>query len=257
MAIFVAVFFCVLNLCLWGVFLIKFKKIFSTDDIIAQTRDEMNQMISEINSNAGRNIDVIEDRIKQLKQAVAEADRHIELAERTIAKQKTNLSYQQRIEEAKENKSSRNNNSERTAPANFAVNRYQKNMARVQNMPYSDISAGLQVENVYELTGDALREIQNRQVKNQNEQSADLFEQSGQIISNSGTTFTVENDGSSYAKVPVLGGSITYADEQIVPKKKLSEMVKKLHDAGYSEEEIANELNCSTTEVQMFLDLDF
>ncbi|MBR4600057.1 MAG: hypothetical protein IKO39_08415, partial [Treponema sp.] len=60
--VFIAAFFCVLNISLWVALFLKFKKIFSTDDIISSTRDEMNSMIADINRNAGRNIELIEDK---------------------------------------------------------------------------------------------------------------------------------------------------------------------------------------------------
>ena len=98
--VFIASFFCVLNLCLWVAFFIKFKKIFSTEDIIDSTRNELNRMIEDINRNADRNINLIQDKIKQLKIAVAEADRHVELARREIEAQKAKVSYQQKIDSA-------------------------------------------------------------------------------------------------------------------------------------------------------------
>ena len=76
-----------------------------------------------------------------------------------------------------------------------------------------------------------------------------------QIVSKSGTRFTVENDGSSYASVPVIGQNVTYADNPIQPKKKFRDLVRDLHLVGHSVEEIALELNSSTTEVQMVLDM--
>lgn len=240
-AIFVAAFFCVLNLCLWGVFFIKFKKIFSTDDIITSTREEMERMISDINHNAGRNIELIEDRIKQLKVVVAEADRHVELAKHELEAQKTKLSYQQKIDSALQSK--------KTPPITNA------NRAAQQYLNNQSISAGLQSVNRYELTEEGNRHVQ------QNVQG-DLFAQAEaedrrRIISDSGTTFMVESDGSSYASVPVIGGNVSYADEPIQPQRKFSDMVRDLHTAGHSVEEIARELNRSTTEVQMALDLGF
>ena len=67
--------------------------------------------------------------------------------------------------------------------------------------------------------------------------------------------FTVENDGSSYTNVPVIGGNVRYADEQIKPKKSFSQMVRELNSIGRSVEEIASELHSSTTEVQLVLNM--
>jgi hypothetical protein len=244
--IFIAAFFCVLNICLWCTFFIKFRKLFSTDDIIASTREQMDKMIADINHNAGRNIELIEDRIKQLKAVVVEADRHIEVAKRELESQKAAASYQQKIDSAL-------NASRRQPMQSFGggnSGRVAQQYLRNQNM---NISAGLQSGTRYELTDEGSRHIHTPQ--------GDLFEQadaedSRRIVSDVGTTFTVESDGSSYASVPVIGGNVSYADEPIQPQQGIREWVRNLYAAGHSIEEIAREVNRSTTEVQMVLDMD-
>lgn len=241
--IFIASFFCVLNITLWVTFFLKFKKIFSTDDIIASTREEMDRMIADINHNAGRNIELIEDRIKQLKAVVAEADRHVELSKRELEAQKVSLSYQQKIDSAVQ---MQKNQVQSSAGRGRPVQQYLRN----QSM---NISAGIQGAKRYELTDEGSRHV--------NPQQGDLFEQAEAedargIVSDAGTTFTVESDGSSYASVPVIGGNVSYADEPLQPHKSIAELVHDLYVAGHSVEEIAREVNRSTTEVQMALDMD-
>ena len=239
--VFIAAFFCVLNISLWAAFFIKFRKIFSTDDIIASTREEMDRMIADINHNAGRNIELIEDRIKQLKNAVLEADRHIELAKREIENQKSRLSYQQKIDSAINSKKQ--------------VNGGVTNRAAQQYLRNQNISVGLQSGNRYELTDEGNRHAHVQQPPKM--QQGDLFEQvdsdDRRIVSDAGTTFTVESDGASYTSVPVIG-NVTYADE-VQPQKKFTELVRDLYYAGHSVEEIARELNSSTTEVQLALEM--
>ncbi|MBR1402701.1 MAG: hypothetical protein IJ558_00830 [Treponema sp.] len=253
--VFIAAFFCVLNITLWIFFLAKFKKIFSTDDIIASTRSEMENMIVDINRNAGRNIEIIEDRIKQLRAVVAEADRHLDVAKRELDKQRANLSYQQKIDSALLSKKA----PAQYTPQSRAVEQYLRNAP----LP-SNISSGLQSGVTYELTDEGNRHVSSQQTPlEQNMQSApqngELFRPEDydnyQIVSKSGTRFTVENDGSSYASVPVIGQNVTYADNPIQPKKKFRDLVRDLHLVGHSVEEIALELNSSTTEVQMVLDM--
>ena len=248
--VFIAAFFCVLNIALWITFFIKFKKIFSTDDIIASTREEMDRMIADINHNAGRNIELIEDRIKQLKTVVAEADRHVELSRKELAAQKASISYQQKIDSAVQARK-QPVQPFGTGNAGRAAQQYLRN----QNM---NISAGLQSTNRYELTDEGNRYA--------HAQQGDLFDQtepedygnsSGKIISDVGTTFTVESDGSSYASVPVIGGNVSYADEPIQPQQSIQSLVRNLYAAGHSIEEIAREVNRSTTEVQMVLEMGF
>ena len=241
--IFIAAFFCVLNITLWITFFLKFKRIFSTEDIIASTRDEMDRMIADINHNAGRNIELIEDRIKQLKVIVAEADRHVEVARKELEAQKSVVSYQQKIDSASQNR--------KNPPSSFGnTGRAARQYLRNQNM---NISAGLQSGNAYELTDEGNLHAR--------EPQGDLFEQaeaedSRRIVSDAGTTFTVESDGSSYASVPVIGGNVSYADDPIQPQMTISEWIHNLYIAGHSVEEIAREVNRSTTEVQMAIDMD-
>src|SRR5574344_2197582 len=77
--IIVATLLCLLNIILWIIFAAKFKKLFSTDDIIEKTRDELNHMIADVNRNADRNITLIEEKIKELKSVTAEAERRLAL----------------------------------------------------------------------------------------------------------------------------------------------------------------------------------
>ena len=76
---------CAFNVVMWLVQIVRFKNIFSTDKIMQDTRDQLNSMLMDINRNAERNIDLIDDRIRQLKEVTEEADRHIQLLKGEIA----------------------------------------------------------------------------------------------------------------------------------------------------------------------------
>ncbi|MBP5753696.1 MAG: hypothetical protein J6W60_12710, partial [Treponema sp.] len=54
---------CAFNVVMWLVQIVRFKSIFSTDKIMQETRDQLNSMLMDINRNAERNIDLIDDRI--------------------------------------------------------------------------------------------------------------------------------------------------------------------------------------------------
>jgi len=77
---------CLLNITLWIIFGVKFKKIFTTDDIIENTRNELNHMIADVNRNADRNITLIEEKIKEIKAVTAEAERRIALEKKEYQK---------------------------------------------------------------------------------------------------------------------------------------------------------------------------
>ncbi|MBO6176470.1 MAG: hypothetical protein J6O39_02895 [Treponema sp.] len=67
-----------INVILWFVFLARFRKIFSTDEIIARTQNHLNAMLKDINVNASRNLELLEDKIRQVKSVAAETERKIE-----------------------------------------------------------------------------------------------------------------------------------------------------------------------------------
>ncbi len=232
----VSSFFCILNIVLWIFFLSKYKKFFSTDEILESTREELDRMIADVNRNAGRNIDIIEDRIKQLRAVVAEADRHLSFAQAELEKQKNLAVFQQKIESASSPRSGGN------YKQSLAV-KYKKN-AKISHSNDS-----------YEVTPAGSRYVGQSQ--------AELFDQipqnlhEGEIVSDSGTVFSVEKENIPVKKVPVVGPEVAYSDSPIEQKKSFRELVHDLNLVGHSVEEIAMELNRSTTEVQMVLDMDF
>ena len=95
-----AFFLIVLNIVFWFVFLRKFKKLFSTDDILYSTRAEVTRMIEDINRITARDIDLIESKLKQLKAAAADADRHISVAKSELDKKAKSWELQKTISQA-------------------------------------------------------------------------------------------------------------------------------------------------------------
>ena len=65
--VFLVVILCITNILLWIVFLLKFKSLFSTEDIIEKTRSELNKLVMDINNNTDRNITVYNESSKNLK----------------------------------------------------------------------------------------------------------------------------------------------------------------------------------------------
>lgn len=234
--VFVSSFFCILNIVLWIFFLSRYRKFFSTDEILESTRNELDRMIADVNRNAGRNIDIIEDRIKELRAAVAEADRHIAFAQSELQKQKTSAAFQQKLESSSQNRQTGNYKQ-------TVAERYKRN---------SPSKASRHSDDRYGLTPEGKKYVENEQ--------AGLFDSvhnEREIVSDAGTVFSVENSAPQVTKVPVVEPEISYADSPIEPKKSFSEMVRDLNLVGHSVEEIAMELGRSTTEVQMVLDMNF
>ena len=84
-ALTIAVFIIFFNILMWVVFFKKFNAFFSTDKIIEETNEKAKEIIKSINFNAGRSIDLIEDKIKQLKAVSAEAERKIGMLKKELS----------------------------------------------------------------------------------------------------------------------------------------------------------------------------
>ena len=89
---------CVFNVVMWLVQIVRFKNIFSTDKILEETRDQLNSMLMDINRNAERNITLIDDKIRQLKEISEEADRHIQLLKGEVALVEKSNAFQSQYE---------------------------------------------------------------------------------------------------------------------------------------------------------------
>jgi len=88
---------CFVNLLLWFLFFKKFKKIFSTEDIIENTRNELNRMILDVNRNAERNITLIESRLTELKEIISQADSRVSFLKSELEKNMMADSYKSKV----------------------------------------------------------------------------------------------------------------------------------------------------------------
>ena len=213
-----------INIVLWGVFIVRFKRLFSADDVIEKTRAEMDNMIRDINNNTVRAIDIIDDRTKQLKRLIEEADRRIALVRSEEAKKLTASALRDTLEKKSVSEVSRR-----------AANTYKKNAPR--SRPSPDAS--------YAVTGEAeaLAEMQHS-----------LFDDTRTSVRTK-AEMNVTDDGASYAKVPVIKPDVYFSETPIVPKKNFTKQVLEMAEMGLTIEQIAKQLSCSKTEVQMILDM--
>jgi len=213
-----------INIVLWSVFIVRFKRLFSADDVIEKARAEMDNMIRDINNNTVRAIDIIDDRTKQLKRLIEEADRKIALARSEEAKKISVSALRDTLEKKTVPEASRR-----------AADTYKKNAPR--SRPSPDAS--------YAVTGEAeaLAEMQHS-----------LFDDTRTSVRTK-AEMNVTDDGASYAKVPVIKPDVYFSETPIVPKKNFTKQVLEMSEMGLSIEQIAKRLSCSKTEVQMILDM--
>jgi len=213
-----------INVALWIVFIVRFKRLFSVDDVIEKARAEMDNILRDINNNTVRAIDIIEDRKKQLDRLIEEADRRIALAQSEEVKKKSLSALRDTLEK-------------KTVPevSRRAANTYKKNVPR--SRPSPDASYAVTGE------GEALSEMQHS-----------LFDDKREEV-HTKAEMNVMGDGTSYAKVPVIKPDVYFSETPVVPKKNFTKQVLEMSEMGLTIEQIAKQLSCSKTEVQMILDM--
>ena len=226
--VFLVVFLCIANLLLWLLFLLKFKKLFSTEDIIEKTKNELNKLVRDINNNTDRNVTIYNECSRNLKNLISETERKIELLENRLRllndeQKKNNLaSVLQNTVTQKKNSSHKMQD---------VANAYKMN--EVSPKSYSITESG-------------------REVVNNSEQKI-LFDDNNSTISTVANV-TVNTNGTSYAEIPIVVPSVFAGEIPVDPKKELKIKVIKLYEQGSSVEEIASTLGCSVVEVQYIID---
>lgn len=203
--IFLTILICIFNVFMWIVLLKKFKKIFSTEDIILTTREELNRMIEDVNRNTSRDLNLADEKIKEIEKVIVEAEKRLSVLNSDLAKQSQISEFKDALNQQKEETSYF---SARKTP----VEKYMQNKG-------SDI-------NYY-----------------------------SNKIENNDDNIVVQ-EVKKEAKVLEMP-TVTYSDEQITPKKDFAKSVKELYLQGLDVEFIARELNASTTEVQLIIDMNF
>lgn len=220
--------FTVINLSLWGIFLIKFKNIFSTDSIIEKTKKQIDLIINDMDQNTDRDISLLNETMRKIKNFVNESDKQIESFKEASNRLKD------LIAEA-DKKIKINSNS--LFYENQSVERQVKNQTKYKGT-YSSSRAKSTVnpDATYQVTS------------NEN----DLFSDNKKSIFND--EITVTEEGAAYKQVPLIITKVLDEKSGDTTKNKNKE-VKKLYEQGYTVEQIAIELSCSIIEVQFIIDM--
>lgn len=226
--VFLVVILCITNILLWIVFLLKFKSLFSTEDIIEKTRSELNKLVMDINNNTDRNITVYNESSRNLKKIIAEAESKVNLLENRIKLlndeiQKNNL----------------------TNVLQTNISQKKKSSHKIQEVANAYKNNGITSKSSFSLT-DAGKEITNNSIQKS------LFDDNSSV--DTVANVTVNPDGTSYAGIPIVMPTVFATDTPVQLKDDLKTRIVKLYEQGKSIEEIAAELSCSTTEVQFVID---
>ena len=232
--------FTVVNITLWIIMLIRFKKLFSTDSIIEKTRNQMNQMVTDIDKATDRDIYIVRESEKRLKEELAEADRKMELFREATDRLRDMIAEADRINKlSNKSKSLYQDFSKTTYGATSAE---KKAVSSYIHEKQRNLSEQIDPDSSYELKS-----------------QGDLFaSQEKSILKNE---VNVTQDGAAYREVPLIITKVYDDSNQVAPLNKkesansLSEQVRVLFDQGCTAEEIAAQLSCSITEVQFIIDM--
>lgn len=228
---------CVFNVIMWIVFLRHFKNLFTTDDIIASTKAEINKILADLNRQTERDISVYENSVSRLKALNAETDKKIRLL----------MELENKIGTSSEMNAKLHGKNISTAKKT-AVTAYERNKAK--HHPDSEDTV------VLTRSGEQFS-VQPMQTTLFNEKND--FSDSEKEENTSSTEIFVNKSGASYAEIPVVSPEVFVPEETVDLSKSeddLKTKILKLYDQGYSAQTIMSELGCSDTEVQFVLSIE-
>ncbi|MCR4899292.1 MAG: hypothetical protein K5907_00565 [Treponema sp.] len=211
-----------LNLILWAVFLIRFKKLFSTDQIIEKTEEKMNHFVREIDMAADRDTYLAKETSKRLKSMLDDADQKMELFKEASQRLRDMIAEADKINKGKA----------------YSLNEIIQKKS-------------IEPDDAFELTLSGTKK---------ETQQGSLFEQNKESVKSIQKNRTnVTPDGAAYHEIPLIITKV-YDEEKpkLTPeeiKKNMKHLVRKLLDEGAQADEIAQKLNCSITEIQFIIDM--
>ena len=251
MAILVAC-ICIINIILWVVFLVRFKKLFSTDKIINTTTEKMNKLVMEIDKATERNIFLTDASEKKIQKLLDEADKNMELFKEANRRLRDMISEAEKVSKRSEIRSPI------YEPVREVIREEIKPQPKTERVVKKNIDAYLQnsrkvidSESTFKVVDsvqqDLFEESKDERNKRPEQPKVDITD----------TVTTITEDGAAYKEVPLIITRVY--DEKPVPKenkkKNLTKAVQELYNNGLTVQQIANELSCSITEVQLIIDM--
>lgn len=208
--IFLVIVLCLFNIAMWIVFITKFKKLFSADDVINAAKASLDRIIRDVDNNVYRDVTLINNSISKLQSINEEVEKKIKLWNEMEKKGQNLSQFNSVIAE----KTSRKNENR------------QKDVSSADNMQ----------RNLFETT-EPVVEVDIRP-----------FEDS----IHSSVAFDNKKDKSFTYSAPKNFSAVSSRNA----KQDLKKNIISFYNRGMSIDEIASELNCTSTEVQLALSLE-
>lgn len=233
MATYIALFLSLVSLLLMIIILVRFKKLFSTDSIIDKTKSQMNRVIMDVNNNANRDLELINESSRRLRALLNEADKKME------------------------------NFKEATQLLRNSIAEAEKTAQKPKKSVYIDPDASYTVTNTVNRNGPA----QQGSLFDDAEESVPKESPKAQKSILKDET-VVTPDGAAYKEVPLIITKV-YDEKMNIVKtqqeaktiqsqtsdRNLKDKVEKLFRQGMQIDDIAAELSCPASEVQFIIDM--
>ncbi len=209
------------NIILWAIMLVRFKRLFSTDKIIEKTEQKLNHLIKEIDMAADRDTYLARETSKRIKNQIEEAESKMELFKEATSRLRDMIAEADKINKGQKYT---------IQPAIDPESAYEINVSNKKP----------EQGNLFEQNNDTYSDLRNKKSIQKNET-------------------IVTSDGAAIQEVPLIITKV-YDDQpnkmtEAEKKKNLSLNVRRLFSEGMSADEISKKLNCSITEVQFIIDL--
>lgn len=228
-----SLFFSIVSVLIMIIILFKFKKLFSTDSIIEKTRDRMNKLIADINRNANNDIELLNESTRRIRVLLKDADEKMQSFNEATERLREMIAETEKV--SKKSKSKKI--AESPIYGDIQKKTFQEK-SKLKNNPYDknfiDPNSSYEVAN--------------------NGSLGSLFDENDLILKDE-TKVTAE--GAAYKEVPLIITKV-YDDNAALNEKSdnsLGTKVSRMYANGMTVEEIALELDCSTSEVQFIIDM--
>lgn len=255
MASAIAIFLSIITIALLSIILIRFKQIFSTDNIIEKTKLYMDKMIKDINSQSNRDLELVKESSNRLKALLNESEHKMELFREATNRLRDMIAEADRINQI--------------AGTAYIEN---KNLSGIKPVRKPS-SSKRSFEIVSDIDPDSSYKISKPQQRSLFDADDEGYNSTPKSVLNDETTVT--HDGAAYKKVPLIITDVYDEEPRTEPKSKnykppkkdyskapslmvennFADRVRHLLNKGYQVEQIATELSCSVTEVQLIIDM--
>lgn len=227
-------------------------------------------MLKEINNNADRNVELVDDRIKQLKAVVAKADRELKILRSELEKVENSAVFQEKLNEANAAIVKQTHHKKKSA-LDFDSLQTSLFVTEKGNEAVSAMHAQMELpmDNVNPYQGKNPYAPSNPYASaNQYAEQAPYDNEIPPSARNAADTIKAADHALAAAirgqdqippmpqvqNIPVITPNVYLADTPVKPKKTFAEQVKELHALGETDEAIAIKLSRSVQEVKFALE---